>query len=252
MQIDWWTFALQVVNFLVLVWLLWHFLYRPVREVIEKRKQLADRAFAEAGKQKDEAEATRQRLEEDRAALAGERQDLLKNVHEELEAERRKIVEEAKKEAEKLLAAARDSIAEERAGALAEVREQAAGLAVELASGLLRNLEADGSGGVFLERLERQLKDLPADERERLEKDLAADGARLTVVTAAPLAPEARALWSERLGACLGHTDKTDFASEPEILGGAELRFPHAVIKLTWEDQLRKALEVLRTDEAAS
>ena len=31
MQFDWWTFALQVVNFLILVWLLQHFLYGPVQ-----------------------------------------------------------------------------------------------------------------------------------------------------------------------------------------------------------------------------
>lgn len=252
MQIDWWTFALQVVNLLVLVWLLWHFLYRPVRDVIEKRKALAEEAFAEAGRQKEEAEAVRRLFEQDRADLADKRQDLLKKVHEELEAERGKIVAVAKKQAEKLLAAARQEIAEQRAGALAEVRDQAAGLAVELASGLLRDAGAGGASATFLERLERQLKELPADERERLDRDLAADGARLTVVTAAPLAPEEQERWKERLNACLGQAAMTEFTSEAEILGGAELRFPHAVIKLTWEDQLRKALEVLRTDEAAS
>ena len=41
MQIDWWTLALQTINFLVLVWLLTHFLYRPVRQVIAERKALA-------------------------------------------------------------------------------------------------------------------------------------------------------------------------------------------------------------------
>ena len=47
MQIDWWTFALQTINFVVLVWLLWRVLYKPVREVIEKRKALAESAFAQ-------------------------------------------------------------------------------------------------------------------------------------------------------------------------------------------------------------
>ncbi len=252
MQINWWTFALQVVNFLVLVWLLWHFLYRPVRDVIEKRKARAEEAFAEAGRQKEEAEAARRRLEQDRASLADERQDLLKKVHEELEVERGKTLAEAKQQAEKLLAAACQEIADERAGALAEMREQAASLAVDLAAGLLREVGANGASATFLERLERQLKELPVDERERLERDLAADGARLTVVTAAPLASEEQERWKERLNACLGQEPKIEFAIEPEILGGAELRFPHSVIKLTWQNQLRKALEVLRTDEAAS
>ncbi len=252
MQIDWWTLALQTVNFLVLVWLLWRFLYRPVREVIEKRKEFAEQAFADADKQKSEAEAAQQRFEQARDQLAQERQDMLKKLHEELETERRKALDEARHEADKLLEAARGSLAKEREAALTEVREQVAALAIELASSLLRKVESNASGGVYLERLERQLKDMPADERERLQKDLAADSAHLTVVTAVPLTPEEQEQWTDRLSACLGQRDKTDFATDPEILGGAELRFPHAVLKFTWADQLRKAKELLRRDEAAS
>jgi len=252
MQIDWWTLALQAVNFLVLVWLLWRFLYRPVREVIEKRKELAEQAFAEADRHKLEADAARQRFEEDRAALAQERQELLKKIHEELEAERHKVLEEAREKADELLQAAGESIAQERKAALTELREQVTALAVELASGLLRKAESNASSGLFLEQLERQLGDLPAEERERLQKDLAADGARLTVVTAAPLTPEDQDQWAGRLAACLGEAGKTDFATDPEILGGAELRFPHAALKLTWADQLRQAEELLRRDEPAS
>jgi F-type H+-transporting ATPase subunit b len=252
MQIDWWTLALQAVNFLVLVWLLRRFLYRPVREVIEKRKQLAEQAFADADKQKSEAEAARQRFEGARDQLAQERQDLLKKIHEELETERRKALDAARHEADELLEAARGSLAKERETVLTEIREQVAALAVELASSLLRKVETNASSGVFLEQIERQLKDLPADERERLQKDLAVDSAHLTVVTAAPLTPKEQEQWTDRLSACLGQRDKTDFTTDPEILGGAELRFPHAVLKFTWADQLRKAKELLRQDDAAS
>ena len=38
MEIDWWTLAIQTVNFLVVVWLLSRFLYRPVRRMIEARE----------------------------------------------------------------------------------------------------------------------------------------------------------------------------------------------------------------------
>jgi F-type H+-transporting ATPase subunit b len=252
MQIDWWTLALQAVNFLVLVWLLWRFLYRPVKEVIEKRKQLAEHAFAEAAEKGTEADAARKRFEQDRAALAQERQDMLKKMHEELEAERRKVTEQAKREADELLDSARKTIEEERKAALTDVRGQVAELAADLASDLLRKAGAKGSSDVFLEHLETQLNDLPADERERLQKDLAPDGASLTVVTASPLTAEERDRWADRLGACLGQRDKTDFTTDPNILGGVEIRFPHAVIRSSWADQLRKAKELLRSDEAAS
>lgn len=256
MQIDWWTLLLQAINFLVLVWLLWRFLYKPVREVIEKRKRLAGEAFEEADRQKQAAEAARQRFEDDRAALALERQQLLKTTHEDLEKERYRALEDARRQADELLEEARQSIAKERAAAVTEIRGQAATLAVELASGVLRQTQPEGGAGVFLERLEKQLEQMPAAERERLQQDLAAEGASLEIVTAAPLAAEQQQGWARRLAAGLAQEgsqeDKIRFAVDPQILGGAELRFPHAVLKFTWADQLRKAKELLQSDEAAS
>ncbi len=252
MQIDWWTLALQAVNFTVLVWLLWRFLYKPVREVIEKRKQLAEQAFAEADQQKAEAEAAEQRFEEARAKLAQDRQEMLKKLHEDLEKERQKVLEDARGEADGLLETARQSIAKERATAVTEIREQAATLAVELASGVLRQIQPEAAGDAFLEQLAKQFEGLPAEERARLEQDLAVEGAALQVVTAAPLTPGEQGRWTERLAGKITEADKVRFATDPDILGGAELRFPHAVLRLTWADQLRKAKELLQGDEAAS
>ncbi len=252
MQIDWWTFALQAVNFLILVWLLQRFLYRPVREVIEKRKALAEQAFAEAAKQKGEAEAAQQRFEASRTELARERQDLLNKMHEELAAERERIIEQARREAGQLIEAARASIAEEREAALAGVREQVADLAVELASALLTKIGSAALNDVFLERIEQQLRALPTEESDRLRKDLAADGARLTVVTAVPLTEDERERWRTQLGAFFGQNEETDFETAPDLIGGVELHFPHAVIRFTLADQLAKAKGILLGNETVS
>jgi len=252
MQIDWWTFALQTVNFLVLVWLLWRFLYKPVGEVIDRRKALAERAFSDARKKAEEAEAAKLRFEDGQAQLSQERQDMLRKVHQELEDERSKLLEKARREAEQLIETAHGAIAEEREAALGEIREQAAGLAVELASNFLRQAGSDLSTDVFLEQLEKQLTDLSEVERDRLQKDLAADDACLTIVTAYPLALEEEDRWTSRLGVSLGQMMQTGFVTDAGIVGGAELQFPHTVLKITWADQLEKAKELLGQDEPAS
>ncbi len=252
MQVDWWTLALQAINFLVLVWLLRRFLYRPVKDVIGKRKQLAEHAFAEAEQKKAEAEAARQRFEEGRAGLVQERQEMLKKAHAELETERDQTLEEARAKARTILDEARESIDKERKAALDGVRDDVASLAAELASSLLRQAGPGAADDALLEQFEKKMRDLPGDERARLKKDLEPDEARLTVVTAGPLRADEQAHWIDRLGACLGHGNKTDFATDPKILGGVEVRFPHAVLKSTWADHLRKAAEKMRGNEATS
>lgn len=252
MQFDWWTFALQLVNFLVLVWLLWRFLYMPVREVIEKRKELAGQAFAQAELREGEAEAARQRFEEDRGKLVKERQDMLKEMHETLDAERQAALSEASKKAEELMAAARETIAEEQQRVLIEMREEVATLAVELAAGIMRKAGSSAPNGFFLEMLEEKIEGMSADDRERLLKDLAPDAAQLTVATAAPLTPEEKEQWTEHLADRLGKAARTEFVADPGLLGGVELRFPHTVLKFSWSDQLRKAEDLLRRNEPAS
>lgn len=249
MQINWWTLALQGINFLLLVWLLERFLYRPVKDVIAKRKELAEHAFDEAKTAKQEAEEEGRRFNEDRMQLSQERQALLKQLHEELEAERRKTIEQARDEAANLVKTARAAIAEEREAAISELREEVAALAVDMASSLLRKSGPGVSNDVFLGQIEEKLQSLSDNERERLNTDLATDGAGLTVVTAAPLAPEDEDRWRTRIGACLGQPECAEFVSEPEIIGGAELRFPHAVLTLTWADQLEAAKQELCRDD---
>ena len=252
MQIDWWTFAFQAINFLILVWLLKRFLYHPVKEVIRKREALAEHAIDEAEEQKKGAEAARRRFEDDRAKLADERQAMLKQVHDDLEAERRQRLDKAAEEAEQLLNEARLSIDKERKAALEEIQAQVATLAVDLASTLLQKSGVSASKSSILEKLEGQIGGLPAAEREQLAEDLAADGGRMTIVTASPLSKGEQTEWSERLGASLGRKDRTSFVTEPDILDGAELRLPHASIIFTWRDQLEKAKEHLLNDAPAS
>jgi F-type H+-transporting ATPase subunit b len=246
MQIDGWTLALQAVNFLVLVWLLQRFLYKPVRRILAQRKEAAAKAFAEAERHQQEADAAKQRFEAAQAALAQERQDMLRDLHRDLDAERSKLLDSARQDADRTIDAARQQIEEERTAAVAELRGEAADLAVELAATLLRKTAAIAPDDALLQRIENELQGLPAEERARLRNDLAADGARLTVVTAAALPNGDQDRWRQRLAACLGGDDRTDFVTDPEIVGGAELRLPHAVLKFSLADQLAKAKEALR------
>lgn len=252
MQLDWWTLALQALNFLILVWLLWRFLYRPVKEVIARRKALTDEAFAEAAKAKEDAEKSRQQFEESKEGLASERREMLKKIHEEQEAERARLLDEARDQAAALIDEGRKTIAGEREAALDELRDQAAALAVDLAATLLKEAGADAPMAGALAGLEKEFTALSDEERERLKADLAANGAELKVVTAQPLATEDQDRWRQRIAGFLDCDAPTSFVTDPAILGGAELRFPHALIRASWANHLEQAKKAIRGDASAS
>jgi len=251
MQISWWTLAIQAVNFLLLVWLLWHFLFRPVRAVIEKRKRLAEEAFQAADAKQAEADAARQRFESQQADLAKERKELLKKVHEEMAAERDKMLAEARKSADDMMQSTRDALAEERAAAVADIRLRAADAAVELAGELLQSTGAQPSNDFLLDAIGERLAALSEPERQALRDDLKPKGTNLVVTTATALDEDQKARWSARLHALLGGESALKFVTEPALLAGIELHFPHTIIRLTWADQLDRARKLLGNDEAA-
>ena len=55
MSFSWWTFGLQAVNFLVLVWLLRRFLFKPVTAMVARRKEEIARGMAEVAAEKQTA-----------------------------------------------------------------------------------------------------------------------------------------------------------------------------------------------------
>ena len=252
MQIDWWTLGLQALNFLVLVWLLWRFLYRPVRTVIDQRKALAEQAFTEASEKQREAEGARQHFEQELARQADERQKLLNVTHKQLESERASIMEEARQEAHKLIESGHETIAKERQAVLQQLRNEVAELASDLALELLQGTGSKLFNEIALEQLEAQLKRLPPTELDRLRNDLGTDNAHLVVVTATPVDSGDQSRWRQRMADCLGHNDNTDFAVDSGIVGGAELHLPHTTLRFTWSEQLQRAKELLLQDEASA
>ena len=63
MELDWTTFFLEILNFLVLVWLLKRFLYKPVLDAIAQRKLEIEKRAADSQAIRQEAAALRQQYE---------------------------------------------------------------------------------------------------------------------------------------------------------------------------------------------
>jgi F-type H+-transporting ATPase subunit b len=73
MQFDWWTLALQTVNFLILVWLLHRFLYKPVLGIVDARRAEIDAQYADARKVEAKAQAELSEIESERAGIVSVR-----------------------------------------------------------------------------------------------------------------------------------------------------------------------------------
>lgn len=230
MQIDWITTVAQIINFLVLVYLLKRFLYRPIVAAMSRREAHIARRLDEATQQSAEAQ---------------QQSDAYNNKIQELEQQREQLMEEAKREAEaqrtQLLNALRSEIADirtrwheeverERQAFLAQTRQMVGDqvcLVARQAFGDLADVELENR---ILDVFLRKVAQVPAQDKARLAKTATEKG--LMVQTRFPLSPEMRkkitTIIHEQIDAALA----VHFEQAPELICGISLRGPG--FKLEW------------------
>jgi F-type H+-transporting ATPase subunit b len=241
MSFSWTTFALQAVNFLVLVWLLKRFLFKPVGAVVARRKAEIARALAEAEAARQSAEQARKDFEARRSEIDAQRQGIIDQARAELAAERSKMIEAARADIENLKSAALKRLDEEEKSAAHEVLDRLAQIAVRLAEHLLRQFAAPRLDELFLDRVLQHLDHLNVSERAALLGQFEHDGGQLIVTTASPLEADAESKWRVALSERLGGSQRIAFAIDKELIAGAELKFPHATLHFSWRDNLADA-----------
>ncbi len=115
MLIDWFTAVAQIANFLILVWLMKRYLYRPILNAIDAReKRIADQ-LKDAETRKTEAVKARDDFKQKNQAFDASRDKMMKSAQESADAERQKLLGEARKDSDVLRAKLDASLQDERA-----------------------------------------------------------------------------------------------------------------------------------------
>ncbi len=237
MRFDWWTLALQTINFTVLVWLLHRFLYKPVLRMIDTRRAEIEKQYADARAAEAAARDQLAAIEAQRAGIAAEHEAALATamVHAEEAAKARRV--QAESEAAALLDEARKTLAVERSQALTTVRKSALDLGTEVARRLLGEVPMKLRAEAWLEQVEHHLQSLPKSELDALGRQIQ-NGAVVTVVTAASLKPEAADIWRASLRQSLSQGVDIAFDVDPALIAGVELHLPSAVLRFSWQSAL--------------
>jgi len=104
MLIDWFTISAQALNFLILVWLLNHYLYKPILHAIDAREKLIATELADAKAKKAEAQKERDEFQHKNEEFDRQRAALLSKATGEAKAERQRLLDEVRKAADALTA----------------------------------------------------------------------------------------------------------------------------------------------------
>jgi F-type H+-transporting ATPase subunit b len=123
-----------IINFILLLAILYKFLYNPLLKTMESRENEIRNNINQAEEMRVKAEASQKEMQEALAGARKEAQDIVNNAAKVGEDTKNSIIAEANKSAQSLIERAHEEIQREKEQALAEIRNEVAELAV-LAAG---------------------------------------------------------------------------------------------------------------------
>ncbi len=131
--IDWRLLIAQIFNFLILLFILYKFLYKPILKLLENRQKKIEKGLQDAIKLEEELAKTKELKEKEIQKAKQEAQIIIEKAQKVAESAGQEIKLKAKKEVEKLIETAKDQIADEKEKMMAEIRKEAALLVVAAA-----------------------------------------------------------------------------------------------------------------------
>jgi F-type H+-transporting ATPase subunit b len=246
MLIDWFTVGAQVVNFLVLVWLMKRFLYKPILGAIDTREERIARELAAGERMQAEAAQEREEFERRKKALEDTREEFLETARDEAREERQKLLGLVRAEAEEERARQGEALKRERDCLLDEIARRTREETFAIARKTLADLAGTGvderASLVFAERLrgldESSGSDLIAD----------ATAGPLRVRSAFELPDESRAVVRSALEEVLEGRADVHFETDPDLIGGIEVLTQNRKISWSIEEylaQMQKSMDEL-------
>lgn len=252
MHWSWWTFLFQIVNFLVVVYVLNRVLYRPLRDAVDRRREADARARAEVDEARQAAETLQTQARERLAEIDQHREQSLRQVRDQAEAERRRMLDEGATMAARRREELDQHLQRERDEALRSLRRELADSAVRFAERLLRGVADPQLHQQLLGRLTDTLAAIPEPNRQRLRAGWAGeDGAVLEA--AEPCAAEALDRLRAALARLAGRTVSIEVQEQPVLICGVRLRMGDQVWDANLADRLDEARKVAsETDTTGS
>jgi len=237
MQLDWTTLALEIVNFLVLLWLLTRFLYRPVAAALAQRRAALEREMREAHEAQAQAVALRTQYENRQAAWERERDAARARLREEVEAERGRRLAELREALERERQR-RQALDEREAAHRADALErEALRQASAFASRLLAGLAGPEIETRIVDMALAELAALPAARRAALQA-AAREGAAAGVASAYPLSSAQQQGLSAAMAEAAGKPLGAKFATDASLLAGLRIELGPWVLGANLRDEL--------------
>jgi F-type H+-transporting ATPase subunit b len=248
LELNWSTFLLEILNFLVLVWILKRFLYQPVLDVIARRRAAIENKLAEAEQLHTDADALKDQYENRLASWQQERQQAMDKLRHEIEASRLQQLGDLKQELAQEEEKIRVGGSRKEKQLLREIEQRALRQAAEFASRLLAEAAGPELENRLFDLLLDGLSTMPADQISELGSKWGELPERILVSSAYPLADDKRHQLEDNLSRVIGLSAPVHYELDAELLAGLNITIGAWILQLNVRDELQGFTELFHVE----
>jgi len=223
MLIDWFTVGAQTLNFLILVWLLKRFLYKPILHAIDEREKRIAAELADADTKKAEAQKERDAFEQKNEEFDRKRTALLSKATDEVQAERQRLLDEARKAADTLSSKRQKALRNEAMNLNQAILRRTQEEVFAITRKALTDLATTSLEERLSEVFTRRLREMDGKAKENLAEALKTATDPAVVRSAFDLPAEQRATIQNALNETFAADIRLRFETAPDLISGIEL-----------------------------
>ncbi len=242
MELSWSSIILEIINFLVLIWILKHFFYSPIQKTINDRKKMIQDKLDNAEKLSLESSELQKKYENRLAEWQQEKDKMKKNYEQIMEQWKleEKANFEAKLKEEQKIYLSRDM------KKFAEVSEKNAKESFVLAGKFSTKLLISFADAHLEERIiEKMIEDLNSIPAEKLQliADLAEQN-QVIVQSAYPVNKHQRRDLLQAINKLVHRKLSADFSENPDLFAGLTIQIGSIILQANLRDELKFFTEI--------
>lgn len=151
-----WTFIAQICNLFIQVLVIKKFLFKPIREMLDKRRAKADAQISEAAKANEEAQALKTEYEQNMQEARNKASEIISTAQKAATKQSEDMLKEASEQVIQMKAKAESDIEMEKRRAVNEIKDEIGGMAMEIAGKVIeREVNATDHAKLIDEFIER-------------------------------------------------------------------------------------------------
>ena len=254
MLIDWFTVGAEAINFLILMWLLKRFLYKPILDAIDSREQKIAAELADAAAKKAEAQKEHEEFQHKNEEFDQQRAALMSKATDEVKAERQRLLDEARRAADALRAKRQDALTQEFQNLNGEIIRRTSNEVFSIARKTLSDLAAASLEERINDVFTRRVREMNNEAKDAIASALKGSSTPVQVRSAFELPSQQRDAIQRAINETLSADVPIRYEIAPDVISGIELTANGR--KIAWSiadylDSLETSIaEVLKTQTA--